>query len=157
MTDDPRWYAVVTRPRAEAQADRNLRRAGFWTFLPSERFKQRVGVKKELVDRSRPMLPRYLFVALRGRQALGTVRDTIGVSDLVRFGGDPVEIPHGVLNALMARVDADGDRARWRLRCGYLATTSGSADSSLEWRTTRQVVSMTSFRRVEQPGSSRGS
>ncbi len=53
-----------------------------------------------------PLFPRYLFLAPASeRQSLAPVRSTLGVCDLVRFGGKPAAVPETVVEALRQRED----------------------------------------------------
>lgn len=79
------WYVVQTRPRQEGRAVHNLCNQGFEVYCPQ------VSVEKNRRGRlyrvSEPMFSRYLFVRAEdpGRN-YSTIRSTIGVSHLVKFG-----------------------------------------------------------------------
>lgn len=111
MAHDPKWFAVHTKPQMEADADVHLRRQGYWTFYPHIRQKVRRGPRRRLIEVTRPLFARYLFVAFRGRsgESVHAVNETIGVSTVVYTPGrDPFEIPHPVMDELMERADTDG-------------------------------------------------
>lgn len=109
-----RWYAVMTGPRAEAQAYENLRRQNYWAFYPHTRTKEYVGQhrqRRRLMEIERPLMPRYIFVALRFvSDSVGVVNDTIGVARVVckRFSGEPLRIPNPVMDEIIERADDDG-------------------------------------------------
>jgi len=102
-----RWYAVHTRPHAEARALENLERQGFEAWLPLYRKQRRRARRSEQV--LRPLFPRYLFVALDldGEQ-WRPVLSTYGVADLVSSGDGPLALADAVIDALRARADEDG-------------------------------------------------
>jgi len=97
-----RWYAVYTKPRQERIALLNLERQHFECFLPlADNPYQR---RRPRRLRSEPLFPRYLFLKARPAcQSLATVRSTRGVVGLVRMGFELIEVPPGIIAALMAR------------------------------------------------------
>ena len=107
MSAGKRWYAVHTRPHAEARALENLKRQGFEAWLPLYRKQRRRARRSEQV--LRPLFPRYLFVALDldGEQ-WRPVLSTYGVADLVSSGDGPLALADAVIDALRARADEDG-------------------------------------------------
>jgi transcriptional antiterminator RfaH len=82
------WYLAYTKPRQEDIARVNLEQQGFESYLPLyKKFK-----KTELgpVSVFEPMFPRYIFFRpSRAEQGISTVRNTRGISTLVRFGFEP--------------------------------------------------------------------
>jgi transcriptional antiterminator RfaH len=102
-----RWYAVHTRPHAEARALENLERQGFQAWLPLYRKQRRHAGRSEQV--LRPLFSRYLFVALDlGGEQWRPVLSTFGVADLVGGRDGPLPLADEVMEALRARADADG-------------------------------------------------
>ena len=100
------WYAVLCKPRREALAEANLVNQGYRVYLPRLATQHRRDGR--WVETVEPLFPRYLFIAAGNeRQGLAPVRSTLGVSDLVRFGGQPASIPEAVVEALRARQDPD--------------------------------------------------
>ena len=101
-----RWYAVMTRPAAEAKAAENLRRQGYATYLPRHRRWVRHARRRELVWR--PLFPGYLFVGI-DRAVMGwrPVRSTIGVAGIVCGGDEPVPVADAIIALLRAR-ERDG-------------------------------------------------
>lgn len=98
------WYAVVCKPRCEARAELNLINQGYEIFLP--RLATQIRRDGKWVDSVEPLFPRYLFLTTRNeRQGLSPVRSTLGVSDLVRIGGQPATIPEEVIELLRERQD----------------------------------------------------
>ncbi len=98
------WYAVLCKPRREALAEANLINQGYRVYLPRLATQHRRDGK--WVDTVEPLFPRYLFIAAgREQQGFAAVRSTLGVSGLVRFGGQPATVPEAVVEALRARQD----------------------------------------------------
>lgn len=102
-----RWYAVHTHPREETKALEDLNRQGYQTYLPRYAKKIRHARKTERV--TRPLFPRYLFVRLNlAREGWRPIRSTVGVADLVCFGGQPAALPRDLIDALRQQEDAEG-------------------------------------------------
>jgi transcriptional antiterminator RfaH len=122
------WYAVRSRPQAEARALENLLRQGYRAYLPRARVELRHARRRQIV--LRPLFPRYLFVGLdRASMAWRPILSTFGVSDLVRAGGEPALVPAEIVAALEGREAAGAfDRVErsGSLRLGDLVrVTSG--------------------------------
>jgi transcriptional antiterminator RfaH len=98
------WYAVLCKPRREALAEANLINQGYRVYLP--RLATQCRREGKWVDTLEPLFPRYLFLATGDeRQGLAPVRSTLGVSGLVRFGGQPATIPETIVESLRERQD----------------------------------------------------
>lgn len=105
-----RWYLVHTKPAREALAQSHLERQGFRIYQPllAQRVHPTAGPRAQVspVHRTFPLFPRYLFLRLDvGHQDLGPVRSTVGVSSIVRFGGQFAVVPDGVIRGLEERAD----------------------------------------------------
>jgi transcriptional antiterminator RfaH len=96
------WYAVCCKPRQEAIAEENLLRQGYRVYLPRIRSeRRRQGQWTNIVE---PLFPRYLFIRVDPTlRSTAPVRSTRGAIGLVRFGGQPAEIPEAVIEAIMQR------------------------------------------------------
>jgi len=98
------WYAVHTHPRKEALALDNLQRQGFESYLPVLTVQKVRRGKAVMV--SEPMFSRYLFVRLdssaQGR-SWAPIRSTLGVRQLVQFGGRPARVATELVDWLRAR------------------------------------------------------
>lgn len=138
--DDPAWYAVHTHPQSEAVADCELRRLGYMTWYPFHRVRLRRkrpgshAYRVEWVERA--YFPRYTFVAVRPANGIGSAMRANGVSSIVQFNGEPLEIPLPVMEELMARADQDGMigesdlTARQRLASGQELCLDGNTPLS---------------------------
>jgi len=102
-----RWFVVHTLPFNEARALANLENQGFRTFMP--RRHKTIRHARRLTTVEAPFFPRYLFVALDlEHDRWRSVNGTFGVARLVMRGDRPAPVPRGVVEALLASVDADG-------------------------------------------------
>ena len=127
LMEQPRWYALRTRARAEKKTHALLEKAGVESF-PA------VGeVERSWADRTRrvamPLFPGYIFVRIPLRETKAVLRWP-GAVDLVRNGGTPtpvrgeemdavVRLARGVTETGALPADADpvldagpGDRVR---------------------------------------------
>lgn len=106
------WFAAMTKPGAEWDADFELKLLGFETFLPFERVRQRRKVPNRpqhiVVEVEKPLYSRYLFVALQPGQSLYAVNTAAAVSTVVHMAGEPLRIPDAAITALMERCDEEG-------------------------------------------------
>lgn len=102
-----RWFAVHTQPRMEATAVAHLERQGFEVFLPRIKVTRRHARRMETVIV--PFFPRYGFLRLDLlRQRWRSVNGTTGVSSLVMSRDRPLPVPHGVVEAFVGALTADG-------------------------------------------------
>ncbi|AUC99949.1 transcriptional activator RfaH [Bradyrhizobium sp. SK17] len=107
MQPDSRWYVVQTQVNAETKAAAGLVRQGFSTYLPRYQRRRSHARKVEIV--SRPLFPRYLFVAIDvAAQRWRAIQSTLGVSHLVCVGDRPAAVENGTIDALKAREDEAG-------------------------------------------------
>jgi transcriptional antiterminator RfaH len=117
-----RWYLIHTKPLGEVLAQTNLERQGYEVYLP--RAVQAVRSKGRWRDRVVALFPRYLFLRLNeGQQSLGSVRFTLGVANVVRFGSQFTIVPDEVIRNLLDRTDAETGLHRLR-RAASLAPGS---------------------------------
>ena len=98
------WYAVLCKPRREEAAETNLTNQGYRVYLPRlATQRRRDGRWREAIE---PLFPRYLFIAAgQEGQGFAPVRSTVGVCDLVRFGGQPAMVPATVVESLRGLQD----------------------------------------------------
>lgn len=92
------WQLVYTKSRAERWVELNLRRQDFFTLLPLVR--SRAGFA--------PLFPRYVFVGIPAGQSARPLAGTFGVQYTVHFGDKPACVPHDVVAAVKARMNAYG-------------------------------------------------
>jgi transcriptional antiterminator RfaH len=102
-----RWYAVNTQPRQEARADENLRRQGFYSWLPRFQRQRRHARRADQV--LAPLFPGYLFVQLDPEiERWRSINGTFGVIRLLSSGDMPLAVPDGLVEEIMQRRDASG-------------------------------------------------
>jgi transcriptional antiterminator RfaH len=109
------WYAVHTRPHAEAKALENLLRQGYEAYLPRYRTEIRHARRRQTV--LRPLFPRYLFAGIdRNAMRWRPILSTAGVSDLVRSGDEPLPVAPEIVEALRSQEGAGAFDALARRR-----------------------------------------
>jgi transcriptional antiterminator RfaH len=107
MSSDRAWYLIYTKPNLENSADENLQRQGFATYLP--RVEQRRRRNGRYITRIEAFFPRYLFIHLNAdSDNWSPIRSTIGVANIVRFGGLPVAVPANLIASLRQNDDQYG-------------------------------------------------
>lgn len=98
------WYLVHTKGRQEDTAITNLQRQNFRCYMPML-YVEKVRRGKPVVV-AEPMFPSYVFVQLdtSGQgQSWSPIRSTLGVRELVKFGGYPPKVDAGLITALHER------------------------------------------------------
>lgn len=93
------WYLAYTKPRQEDIAQANLAQQGFESYLPLyKKFKK---TEKGPVSVFEPMFPRYIFFRPgRVGQSISSVRNTKGITTIVRFGFEPAVIDESLLERI---------------------------------------------------------
>lgn len=111
------WCAVQTHVRSEDKAAFHLRRQGYSVFLPKHLKRRKHARRIDWVPA--PLFPRYLFVAIDPEMTRWwSIRSTIGVSNLVCFGGLPAAVPSGIVDEIRARQDDKG-LVKTHAGCGF--------------------------------------
>jgi len=123
------WYAVYTRPQAETKALENLLRQGYAAYLPLYRAEISHARRRQTV--LRPVFPRYLFAGVeRAGLRWRPILSTVGVSDLVRAGDEPMPVaPEIVAKLREQELAGTFDRLvrRRSLRLGELVRITAGA------------------------------
>lgn len=102
-----RWYVVHARPRSENRAVYHLEKQGYHIFYP--RYRRILRHARKATTVLAPLFPGYLFVRLDpSRGQWRSVNGTRGVIGLIMQGDKPQPMPHGIVEALQARMRADG-------------------------------------------------
>lgn len=105
------WFAVVTKPRAEAIAFDNLQRQGYTCLWP--RVRRSLRDAKGMRERVECLFPNYLFLrADPETESLAPVRSTRGALGLVRFGSLPARVPEAVIEQIQSRLDPEDGLVR---------------------------------------------
>ena len=98
------WYLIHTKLRQEALALTNLSRQGFECYMPMLKL-QKIRQRKTVLV-AEPMFPRYLFIRLDASdsgQSWSPIRSTLGVNQLVRFGGQPAKVDGQLIDLIRSR------------------------------------------------------
>lgn len=102
-----RWHVAYTQPRAESRAMIHLERQGYKVFCP--RYRKSVRHARTTKSVHAPLFPNYLFLCIDiSRDPWRAVNGTRGVVRLITHGETPQPLPDGVVEALKARMSADG-------------------------------------------------
>lgn len=104
------WYLVHTKSRQEDTAITNLERQNYRCYMPMIHLEKIRRGKSVVVEE--PMFPSYVFVQLENSgsdngsgkgQSWTPIRSTLGVRDLVRFGGQSPKVDPDLIAALLER------------------------------------------------------
>jgi transcription elongation factor/antiterminator RfaH len=106
LEGEARWFVAHTLPRSEARAEFHLGAQGFTTYVPH--IQKTTRHARQLRTVRTPLFPRYLFLILDPkRDRWLSVRSTVGVSHLITCDGQPVPVPVGIVESLIARSDGN--------------------------------------------------
>lgn len=94
------WVVAYTNPKREDDVARTLRRRAFAAYVPA------MTVTRRRRSVTRPLLPRYVFLGLRGRLTLYDLRETPGLEGVVRTGGQPSFVAPGLVAGLRLQEQA---------------------------------------------------
>lgn len=98
------WYLVHTKARQEDAAITNLQRQNFRCYMPLLYVEKARRGKPVVV--AEPMFPNYVFVQLDATgngQSWSPIRSTLGVRELVKFGGHPAKVDTDLITSLHER------------------------------------------------------
>ena len=125
------WHLIHTKPRQEALALTNLSRQGFECYMPMLRL-QKIRQRKTAIV-AEPMFPRYLFIRLDTSgtgQSWSPIRSTLGVNQLVRFGGQPAKVDGQLIDLIRSR--EQGTQAQALFSAGDNVTVADGPFAGLE-------------------------
>jgi transcriptional antiterminator RfaH len=125
------WHLIHTKPRQEALALTNLSRQGFECYMPMLRL-QKIRQRKTAMV-AEPMFPRYLFIRLDtsgSGQSWSPIRSTLGVNQLVRFGGQPAKVDGQLIDLIRSR--EQGTQAQALFSAGDNVTVADGPFAGLE-------------------------
>lgn len=98
--DGTNWYAVHTKPGAEARVTMNLATLHLEVLNPQTTSGE---ARRRIVS----LFPQYVFARF-DVNALRAVRFTRGVTEVVSVAGAPATIDDGIIAAIQKRIGADG-------------------------------------------------
>jgi transcriptional antiterminator RfaH len=101
------WFVLQFKPNAHHQANKNLTRQGFETFLPLYDTTSRK--LSRFISTSKPLFPGYMFIRFnRAETKWHKINNTYGVSRLITFNSILKSIPTSFVDSLMKRYDLSG-------------------------------------------------
>lgn len=101
-TTEKHWYLVQCKPRQDFRALEHLQHQGYECLLPTHQIER---LRNGQWDRQEePLFPGYLFIELDTMQDNWMpIRSTRGVSQIVRFGPNPLPVPNQIVSCLRFR------------------------------------------------------
>lgn len=106
MSEDITWHVARTRAGSEGLARQHLERQAYRVLSPW--YMAEVIENRRLVLRRRPWFSGYVFVGTAQDQPVAPINSTIGITELVSFGGgDPIVIPPSIVGELIGIVEFD--------------------------------------------------
>ena len=101
------WFIVQFKSNSHHQAEKNLNRQRFETFLPlHDNSSQKLS---RFINTSKPLFPGYMFVRFdRAESEWHKINNTYGVSRLITFNSILKSIPTTFMDSLMMRYDLSG-------------------------------------------------
>lgn len=110
MTADKHWYLLQSKPNQDEKAEQQLLNQHYKVYRPrAKRLRKHRG---KVVEKIESLFPRYLFVHLdTANDNWVSIRSTIGVSGIVRFGIKPAQVPDQLILDLMVQEDDFSERA----------------------------------------------
>ena len=101
------WFVLQFKPNSHHQAEKNLNRQGFETFLPLHNITFRKASRFE--STRKPLFPGYMFISFdRTDGKWSKINNTYGVSRLITFNSALKSIPDNFVDNLMKRYDTSG-------------------------------------------------
>jgi transcriptional antiterminator RfaH len=85
-TEDRKWLAVYTKPRAEKKVEERLIKSGIEAFCPTYTTLRTWSDRKKKVEL--PLIPSYVFVKVAEKERLEVLKD-IGVMNFIFWLGKP--------------------------------------------------------------------
>ena len=98
MSQDAKWYALYTNPRAEKKVEAELQKHGFEVYLPlQETIRQWSDRKKKVLS---PLFNSYIFVHINPERSYYDILSVQGVVKFVKIGKDLIPIPSEQIEAI---------------------------------------------------------
>jgi transcription antitermination factor NusG len=102
-----RWFVARVLTHQENRAQLNLHRLGFRSFLP--RLRRTIRHARKLRDTLNPLFPGYIFIVIDlSKQRWRSINGTFGVASLIMGAEQPMPVPPGVVEALVASCENRG-------------------------------------------------
>ncbi len=101
------WYVIYSKANQEKLAEEQLARQGYTTYLPLVRDDKHKN--KRQYSAIIPLFPRYFFIHLDAiNDNWVPIRSTIGVSNMVRFGGKHAEVTDELVEEIRNQETEEG-------------------------------------------------
>lgn len=118
------WYAVRCNIKSEDKAEENLRRAGYRTYAPWQKFERFNSRKKVWLHWELRLAPRYIFLDTGGMHRdstpWGVIRACEGVEKVLGYQGLPIPLHGDEVKALHAIMAAEANYEFDETRAGKL-------------------------------------
>ena len=102
-----RWFVARVLTHQENRAQLNLHQLGFRSFLP--RLRRTIRHARKLRDTLNPLFPGYIFIVLDlSKHRWRSINGTFGVASLIMGAEQPMPVPSGVVEALIASCESHG-------------------------------------------------
>jgi len=105
-SENNKWYAVYTNPRAEKQVFERLVENNIEAYLPLKKTIRQWSDRKKIIEM--PLLPSYIFVKTSPK-SFQLVYKTSGVVKFVSFERVPVAIPEKQIDILRILIDSNAE------------------------------------------------
>ena len=99
---EKRWYALITKPKAERLAELELINKGIETYLPREKRLKIVKNRRKWTEA--PLISNYIFVCITEKEK-EIVRFTNGIGGFVSFSGEVPPVPDTQILSLRIMLD----------------------------------------------------
>ena len=102
-----RWFVARVLTHQENRAQLNLHQLGFRSFLP--RLRRTIRHARKLRDTLNPLFPGYIFIVIDlSKHRWRSINGTFGVASLIMGAEQPMPVPPGVVEALIASCESRG-------------------------------------------------
>ena len=102
-----RWFVARVLAHQENRAQFNLHRLGFRSFVP--KLRRTIRHARKLRDTLTPLFPGYIFIIIDvSKQRWRSVNGTFGVASLIMGAEQPMPVPPGVVEAVVASYGGRG-------------------------------------------------
>ncbi len=89
-TEQPQWYAIYTKPKAEKKVNEQLQQYGYESYLPlNKELRQR---SDRFVNIEAPLFRSYVFVRVNEKQYYEIPKLILGFVKYVTIGGEKIKI-----------------------------------------------------------------
>ena len=95
------WYAGITKPHQEKQAELHINQCGIECFLPL--LKESKIIRRTRKTVIEPLSPGYLFARFEVERHCRAVSYATGVRKVVKFGSGPVGLDATMIDAILRK------------------------------------------------------